>query len=325
LSYTFLTRKDYDVRFINIPPIPKKRYESYISFRLKEIYPGSSSNSPFHYRIYKSTKLGVSTAIIIFLKENVIVNNKAIQNLCPIFYLPSLLKKLPEDYTGNLFLYSEGVTESVTIEEGLPIISRQYRINGKTTEDDTIVFLTDNANRSEFLDKIGNPKIFARPRNLKKGQLRENRSSIGKNTLIIMAVSFFILFNIGVFKYKSLQEENINFLSAFIKNKQNLHLEYITMKDEATRLENQFTGGETLDKTFSPYRIISLLYKSSENLLTVTGLTLKEDGFSIEGESTDPMSLATLFSETQGISDLSMDRIIPRENTYYFKLKGSIR
>ncbi len=325
MSYTFLNRKDYDVRFINIPPIPKKRYESYISFRLKEIYPGHSSSFPYHYRILKNKQSGTNTAIIVFIKENVIVNNKTNQNLCPIFYLPSLLKKLPEDYTGTLFLYSDGITESVTIEKGIPIISRQYRMNSQATEENSLVFLTDETNRSEFLDKIGNPQILTRPRNLKKGKLRENRSSTGKTTLIITAVFLFILLNISVLKYKSLQEENIYFLSEFIKNKQNLHLEYISLKDEVEKLETQLTGGEILDKTFNPFRIISLLYESAEGLLTVTGITLKEDEFTIEGESPDPMSLATLFSETPGITDLSVDRIIPRESTYYFKLKGSIR
>jgi hypothetical protein len=131
LDAALLSRLDFDVHILEIPPIAEQEIEGLIRFRLRSIYPGNPQETSFDYRVARSGR--TRRAVVFICQRKVLEKYRIAAGQTPLTLPYTLIARLARN-RGDLCVWCcrGDWTELTVFSGGLPVSSSvQKRTDGE--------------------------------------------------------------------------------------------------------------------------------------------------------------------------------------------------
>ena len=310
-----LSRKYYDVRFLEIPDdIDHNSRESFIDAQIHSIYPGNNGAYEYIYRIYRE-----NTAVIVFVTKTDLENYPKKRPVIPVFLLPSIKRK-PEDLD-SLYITAAGSTEKIFFAEGKPVRSQLIDNPSAAKDNKNSGWLFIDESLTDFI-KPDTDRVIKTPpiKEIHRYKPIKSSGKLSYKDFYILLLLFMLLLSGISFQYNRIIKQEIseqkrlqNQLLMFSNQKAVIENEIADITEEVAELGT--------NEIRNPYRLLNALYNTVGPDIRIQRVTIQNDSFSIECISSDPIKVSNILSGETGFTDVSIQRI--QENTDGTKLSLS--
>ncbi len=359
-SYNFqalmMSRLEFDVKILELPSIPAKEIEGFLSYKINSLYPGQPEETVFDY-----LKLNINKKkyAVLFISQKSILNEyQKIAGGRPLFLPFTIIHSLVNKYAGQdiifLFWHRLWIEALVFPENEAPtsfILKRRKNITldidrvnkalpGDIDRFRAVIFcsdrekelLTEGINRlavkdeaseihsiTETLSKITKKTEFLFAKKKRKGLVQQKI-----RLQILIAVMLFL----GVFLFK----KNVNQKEVYFQDLKN-HLDslqkqtskVISIQSEIDDLQERLAiiKGK---KPIEPYLILSELASILKPGTKIQSFILEKNYFQLEAVGPNPLDLMEIFKTKALFGNVKLVQIVPIKDSdkELFKITGKI-
>lgn len=351
-----MSRLDFDVKILELPSIPVKEIEGFLTYKISSLYPGQPEETVFDY--LKLNKNKKKYAVIFISQKSTLNEYQKIAGGRPLFLPFTLIHSLVNKYAGQgiifLFWHRLWIEALVFPENEAPtsfVLKRRKnitldfnRVNKVLPEDidgfRAVIFCSDQEkellaegiNRlavndeafeihsiTETLNKITRKTEFLFAKKKRKGLVQRK-----VRLQILIAVMLFL----GVFLFKrNVDQKEVYFqdLKNYLGLLQKQTLKVISIQGEIDDLQ------EKLDiikgkKPIEPYLILSELASILKPGTKIQSFILEKNYFQLEAVGPNPLDLMEIFKVKALFGNVKLVQIVPIKDSdkELFKITGKI-
>ncbi len=315
MAKRILSRREYDVRFLDIPgPVQKAKLEDRINELIHQVYPGNNERYSHFTRVLFKERY-----ITVIVKKEIIERYSGDKLYIPALILPEIIKKTGKKLITSLVIWSGAIGELISFTpEGIPLASR---IVESPPQKPDILWVFVSSPDKEFKIPSGS-LVFSKPISPSKGRIfckKESSGILKPINIVLGSLLFLILLLTGLSLLSNIQKENIQNLRVRQNLNQSAAIEKQQLESEIRALEKNL---EEIIKDESPYLLLSSLYQASDPSFRIRRISIQKGAFTLEGIDDNPINFSGSLSESMNFSNINILRTQEIDETYFFSLKG---
>ncbi len=356
-SALMMSRLDFNVKFIEIPPIPEDEISNLLKYKLRSLYPGDPEETVFDYYVLNRKK---RKHIVLFISTKYIL--KEYQKLSggkPLFLPFTIIRPLTNRYVGKdcLFTFLNRYWIEIIVFKKSAFISSFVVKRENNIEEDfqkiktlipdsfnnyQVVFICSKQEKNllkesskDFFDLSSSYELVLIEDLLvnitKKTDFlfreKQKKNIIAKKALIPF-LFILILFFVSLILNKNINYKDLyyNELNQNLKSLTSQSMEAIALKNEAEELEKEWE----MFKNRTPTDVFLVLSELAVILGSETKISfflLEKDTFQFEGIGPNPLSLMEEFKTNDNFHSIKLLQIVPVQGTNKerFKVSGVVK
>jgi hypothetical protein len=327
-----MSRLDFDVQELDIPPLPDGEVEGLIRYRLRSIYPGTPEETSFDFRLFRQGQGRTRRAFVFIARKATIDGYRESAGRRSLFLpLPLLMPAVPR--RGDFRAWVVGTTwaEHLCFHDGAPTSSTVRRLPLGThfdpaTEDDClhpdavkgpalIVATTEVLSSLQLPEGARVLTLEALSKKLRKGdglflEVGRTRKAPAVLRLSALAAAVVVFCILVLLKYVGSVEAHADALHALTltleKSGQNvlaLQKEIDGLKVERDRL-NARTPRDV-------YLLLSELSVVLGDHARIQSISIQDDNFQVDALGTNALSLMDGFKARPGFKNMRLAQVVP--------------
>ncbi len=341
-----MSRLDFEVRVLDIPPVPERDIEGLIGLRLRSVYPGNPRDTAFDYRIVSRGAGG--RAVVFVCRRSTVEAYRGAAGRRPLL-LPYLLVShlAPKKGGFRVWVWAGRWAEHLVFDDGALVSSTVRRLaRGKSfelareeerlkPEERTGRLLV--VARQDQLPSLSNPggadvvalESVGLPRRFADGIFagRRARALPGPAVrLTLLAAAVIVLGLAAFFRLVRAEEAYDGRLRAFAGSLQKSNQAVLAVRKEAEDLAARaarLSAGQPRDA----YQLLSDLSAVLGDNVRLRTLTLSEDSFQLQAVGENPLKLMEAFASRPSFSGMRLSQVVPdpRTGMELFSISGVYR
>jgi hypothetical protein len=339
-----MSRLDFDVRVLDIPPVPDREVAGLIRLKLRSVYPGNPCDTAFDFRLVRR---GAIRRAIVFVSRTSTVDayREAAGRRPLVLPYQMVLPRVPKRGIFRAWILQGNWAELLVFRDAVPVSStvkrlgRSRRFDLETEEGSVPEHLRSGtvvvAAPAEQLDSLekrdGTAYIPLETMNSARwkpdGLFRpeQKRAFPNQRTRLIalaaaMVVPGFLLF----YKYVGSIEAQADRLTSLAASLEKSSQEAIDARREIDVLRAERARLESLSPR-DLYLFLSELSLVVGERARIVSMSVKDDGFQVDAVGSNPFELMEGFKENKVFSDTKLSQVIPdgRSGRERFSITGA--
>lgn len=325
-----MSRLDFDVRVLDIPPVPDKEVAGLIKLKLRSVYPGNPQDTAFDFHVVR--RGSVRRAIVFVSRKKTVDAYREAAGRRPLV-LPYqlILSRVPKRGVFRAWILQGKCAELLVFRDSILVCSivkrlvRGKRFELRTEEDSVPEDLRSSAvvvaAPSEQLAQMGKQdgaaylplETLHLGRRKPEGLFRpeQNRAFPDHRIrLVILAAAAVVLGFLLLFKYVGSVETRADRLSRLAdslerSNQKTLDAERDTdvLRVERARLESLSTS--------DLYLLLSELSLVIGQRARIVGMSVRDESFQVDAVGSNPLELMEDFKKKEIFTDIKLSQVVP--------------
>jgi hypothetical protein len=308
-----VSRLDFDVLVLDIPPIPHRELEGLVRYKLRSRYPGDPRQTSFDYRLVHRGK--VRRAIVFVARTSTVEAYRAVAGRRPLVAPCQLVdRRVPRRGVFHAWIGDGRWAEVLEYRDGVLETSRVVRRgtgDWPAGGDDTISLPL----ASLQLRRDGLKGLFPTP-----GPGPTVPAGV---RMTLLAATILVLGVLVLFRFARREEARVDRLQAIARSMEQEALASHALRQEVNAL---LLERDWLDASVPQdrYRLLAELSAVLVDAARLRAIELRDDRFQLEATGGDPLALMEALEARDGFDGLQLSQVVPdaASGTERFAISG---
>ena len=325
-----MSRLDFDVHVLDIPPVPDKEIAGLIKLKLRSVYPGNPQDTAFDYHVVR--RGAVRRAIVFVSRRKTVDAYREAAGRRPLV-LPYqlILPRVPKKGAFRAWILHGDWAECLVFHDSIPVCSivkrltRGTRFDLETGEDSvradlrsgSVVVAAPAEQLEQMVKRDGAAYLLLE--DLRPGRWRpeglfhpeQHRAVPGHRIrLLVLAAIAVVLGFLLLFKYVSLVEARADRLSKLADSLENSNQKTLDAQRDIGVLRVERARLESLS-TSDIYLLLSDLSLVIGQRARIVGMSVRDGSFQLDAVGSDPLELMEDFKRKEVFADITLSQVVP--------------